>query len=81
MTEPLIDRTHNDAGFKVRAIIDNALADLFQLGCNSRDAAATMMACQAIARIKDNEERRSVAQFAAELVWDIDDTDDGKVSE
>jgi hypothetical protein len=68
------DRRHNDPGAKCRAIIDDAIAELLMLPMESRDAAASMMACQAIARIEDNEVCRRVAQFAAESVWDIDDT-------
>ena len=73
----MIDRTHDHKGPKVAAIVDDAIADLLLLGTASRDAAAALMACQAIARIEDNEERRSVAHFAAESVWDFDDTEDG----
>ena len=68
------DRTHNDTGAKLRAIVDNAISELVELGMESRDAAAFAMAVQSIVRIEDNEERRKVAQFAAEMVWDVDDT-------
>jgi hypothetical protein len=71
----MIDRTHNDMGQKVRAIVDNAIADLFLLGgVQSRDDAAMLMACQAIVRINDNEKRREVEEFVSQLVWDVDDT-------
>ena len=70
----MMDRTHNDVGAKASAIIDDAIAELFMLGMDNRDAAATLMACQAILRIEDNEQRRSVERFASESVWDIDDT-------
>jgi len=70
----MIDRTHDDVGRKVAAIVDDAIADLLLLGTDSRDTAAALMACQAIGRIDDNEERRSVAKFAAESVWDFDGT-------
>jgi hypothetical protein len=73
----MIDRTHNDVALKVAAIVDDAIADLLLLGTASRDAAAALMACQAIVRIEDNEECRSVAKFAAESVWDFDDTGGG----
>jgi hypothetical protein len=42
----------------------------------SWDEAASMLACQAILRIEDNEKRRQVEQFAIDSVWDVDDTDD-----
>ena len=70
------DRTHNDPAAKVAAIVDDAIAELVLLGVESRDAAAAMMAFQAILRINDNEVCRTVEKFAAESVWDIDDTDD-----
>lgn len=69
-----MDRTHGDKGAKVSAIIDNALSELIELGVETPDAAAVLMACQAIMRIDDNEKCRGVAEFAAESVWDIDDT-------
>jgi hypothetical protein len=68
----MTDRTHNDVGFKARAIIDDAIAELFLLGMESRDAAALLMACQAILRIEDNEQVKTVAKFADESVWDVD---------
>lgn len=69
------DRKHNSTGHKVSAIIDDALADLFLLdGVESRDAAAVLMACLATLRIEDNEKRREVERYAAESVWDVDDT-------
>ncbi len=70
------DRTHNDLNAKVRAIVDDAIAELVLLGVESRDAAAAMMACQAILRINDNEVRRTVEKFAADSVWDVDDTEE-----
>jgi len=74
----MIDRTHNDQGAKVSAIIDDALADLFLLeGVEGRDEAAVLMACLATLRIEDNEKRREVEQYAAQLVWDVDDTGGG----
>ena len=68
------DRTHDDPGHKVRAIVDDAIAELLMLPMESRDDAASMMACQAIVRIEDNEKVKEVARFAAESVWDVDDT-------
>lgn len=69
------DRTHDDVGQKARAIIDNAIADLFLLGFESRDQAAQMMACQATLRIEDNETRKLVEQFVQDSIWDVDDTE------
>jgi hypothetical protein len=71
------DKTHNSIGHKVSAIVDDAIAELLLLGVESRDAAAAMMACQAILRINDNEVAKTVEQFAIDSVWDIDDTKDG----
>ena len=71
----MIDRNHNDLNHKVRAIVDGAIAELLMLGMDSRDAAAAMMACQAILRIDDNEVCKRVEKFASESVWDVDDTD------
>jgi hypothetical protein len=70
----MIDRTHNDVGQKVRAIVDNAISELLELGTDSRDSACVLMACQAIIRIDDNEQRRTVEEFAQDSVWDVDDT-------
>jgi hypothetical protein len=70
----MIDRTHKDKGQKVRAIVDNAISELLELGTESRDGAAMLMACQAIVRIDDNEKRREVEEFVSQLVWDVDDT-------
>ena len=61
------DRTHNDLGRKVQAIVDDAIAELLLLPMESRDEAAAMMACQAILRIEDNEIRRGVEQFAIDF--------------
>ena len=73
----MIDRHHDDLGHKVRAIVDDAIAELLLLGMESHNAAAKMMACQAILRIDDNEACKEVVQFARDSVWDVDDTDDG----
>jgi hypothetical protein len=70
----MTDRRHNDTGLKIGAIVDNALSELIVLGMESKDAAAVMMAVQAIVRIDDNEKVKEVAEFAAESVWDFDDT-------
>jgi hypothetical protein len=63
----------HDAGQRISAIIDRAVADMSELTME-REAACVMLACQAIVRIDDNEERRSVAEFAAQSVWVIDDS-------
>ena len=70
----MTDRTHDNTGLKIQAIVDDAIAELLLLGMESRDAAAFMMVCQAVVRIEDNEVRRQAAEFADELVWDVDDT-------
>jgi hypothetical protein len=70
----MMDRTHRNNGAKVSAIVDDAIAELYLLGMESRDDAAVLMACQAIIRIEDNEQRRSVEKFAIDSVWDVDDT-------
>jgi hypothetical protein len=75
----MIDRTHNYVALKVAAIVDDAIAELLLLdGVQSRDSAAEIMACLAIARIEDNEVRRGVEQFAIDSVWDVDDTGGGE---
>ena len=68
------DRNHNDPNQKVRVIVDDAIAELLLLGMRSQDAAAEMLACQAILRIDDNEVCKQVEKFAIESVWDVDDT-------
>jgi hypothetical protein len=72
------DRTHKDLGAKVAAIVDDAIADLLLLGMDSKDAAAFMMAVQATLRIDDNAKRRELEKYVSELVWDVDDTTEGK---
>ena len=74
----MIDRTHDKLGFKVAAIVDNAISELLELGTETRDQAASLMACQALMRIEDNEVRRGVEQFAIDSVWDVDDTEKSK---
>jgi len=49
------DRTHNDANARVRAIVDDAIAELLLLGMDGKDSAASLMAFQAALRIDDNE--------------------------
>jgi hypothetical protein len=61
------DRTHDDMNAKVRAIIDDAIAELYLLGMESRSQAASLMAIQAICRIDDDEDGVTVATFAAEM--------------
>jgi hypothetical protein len=69
------DRTHSDIGLKVRAIVDDAIAELLLLGVESRDRAAEMMACQAAIRIEDNEIMKGVERFVHDSIWDVDDTE------
>jgi hypothetical protein len=73
------DRTHDDDGTVVQAIVDGAITSLFLIGMESRDRAAQLLANMAILRIEDNEIRREVEQFAIESVWDVDDTHEGGV--
>jgi hypothetical protein len=70
------DRTHDDMNAKVRAIIDDAIAELLMLPMESRNAAAQLMACQAVLRINDNEVVKEVERFVHESIWDVDDTGD-----
>lgn len=74
----MMDRTHNDPSAKVRAIVDDAIAELLLLGMDSKDDAAFLMAAQASLRIDDNEKRRELEKYVSELVWDVDDTGGGK---
>lgn len=60
------DRTHNDLNAKIRAIIDDAIAELYLVGLESRSSAATLMAIQATIRIEDPKDVESFAQFVAE---------------
>ena len=62
------DRTHDDPGMKVRAIIDDALAELLMLGAESADKAAKLMACQAIVRIDDPAIIAQVADYAESFI-------------
>lgn len=63
-----LDRTHGDTNAKARAIVDDAIAELLMLGMVSRSSAAAMMAIQAMCRIEDDEEQRTVADFANSLI-------------
>lgn len=72
------DRTHDDLNAKFRAIVDNAISELLELGLESRDQAAFGMAIQAILRIEDNEVVKQVEKFAHESIWDVDDTGDNQ---
>ena len=64
----MIDRCHDDLNAKARAIIDDAIAELFMLGMDSRDSAASMMAVQAMVRIDDPSAMEGVAAFATSLI-------------
>jgi hypothetical protein len=61
------DRTHDDPNARVRAIVDDAIAELYLIGMESRSSAASLMAIQAIIRIDDPNDRAAVAKFAAEM--------------
>jgi hypothetical protein len=56
--------------------VDNAIADLLQLGMESRDQAAMLMACQAAISIQDNEIMKEVESFVHDSIWDVDDLND-----
>ena len=62
------DRQHSDPNARVRAIVDDAIAELLLVGLESRAAAASLMAIQAMIRIDDEAEMASVAEFAASLI-------------
>jgi hypothetical protein len=62
------DRTHTDKNAKVRAIVDDAIAELLMIGMESRSEAAALMAIQAMIRIDDEPVMESVAEFAASLI-------------
>lgn len=64
------DRTHDDTNAKVRAIVDDAIADLLMIGMASGSSAASLMAIQAMLRIDDPATMRTVAEFAASLIGD-----------
>lgn len=62
------DATHNDLNAKVRALIDDALAELVLLGLPSADEAASLMAIQSMIRIGDEAILCSVVEFANSLI-------------
>lgn len=64
----MTDRTHDDPNAKVRAIIDDTLADLLMLGMDGPAQAAKLMAFQAIVRIHDPEIIAEVADFAESFI-------------
>lgn len=64
----MTDRTHRDPNARVRAIVDDAIAELMLVGIETRDAAAAGMAIQAIIRINDPAAMESVAAFAASMI-------------
>lgn len=64
----MTDRTHDDANAKVRAIIDDAIAELLLLGMESADQAAKLMAIQSIVRVEDLEVTAQIADFAESLI-------------
>lgn len=64
----MTDKRHSDLQAKTRAIIDDAIAELYLLGMNSADSAAQLMAIQSIIRIESNEARKAIAAFAEEMV-------------
>ena len=72
------DRTHNDDQAKVRAIVDDAIAELLMTGMASRAHAAAGMAIQAMIRIDDEAEMASIAEFAASLIPIHDDDGAGE---
>ena len=67
------DRIHDDKNAKVRAIVDDAIAELLMVGMESSSAAASLMAIQAMLRIDDRSTMESVAKFALSLLDDGDD--------
>jgi hypothetical protein len=63
----MTDRSHSDLNAKVRATVDDAIAEFLMMGMQSRSAAAALMAIQAMIRIEDEREIESVMRFAAGL--------------
>ena len=61
------DATHPHMNAKIKAIIDDAIAELFLCGFESRDNAAALMAIQSIIRIDDPDLLDQVADFADEM--------------
>lgn len=64
----MTDRTHGDLNAKVRAIIDDSIADLLLLGMESADQAAKLMATQAVLRVNDPEVIAAIVDFADSLI-------------
>lgn len=62
------ERTHNDLNAKVRAIVDEAIAELLMLGMDGAESAAKLMAVQAIVRIDDPKGIAEIADFAESLI-------------
>lgn len=70
------DRTHTNTNARVRAIVDDAIAELVMVGLESRSAAANLMAIQAIIRIEDEDEIESLIKFVADTYGLNDENDD-----
>jgi hypothetical protein len=66
----MIDRCHNDVTAKVKAIVDDAIAELLLLGMESRDEAAFLMASQAFVRIEGDDKRDEFKGFIGYLEGD-----------
>ncbi|MCZ8320834.1 MAG: hypothetical protein O9296_04515 [Novosphingobium sp.] len=64
----MIDATHNNLNAKVRAHVDDALAELMLLGFETADAAASLMALQSMICIKDEQKLQRIVDFANSLV-------------
>ena len=64
----MTDRTHDDPNAKVRAIIDDTLADLVLLGVENADQAAKLLAYQAIVRVENPEIIGQIADFAESFI-------------
>lgn len=63
----MTDRVHDDPNAKVRAIIDDAIAELYLIGMEGSSSAATLMAIQAIIRIDKPDDLETVARFIGEM--------------
>ena len=63
----MTDRQHDDIHFKIRAIIDDTLADLLMLGLASRDDATFLMAVQGSVRIESADKLDELATFIDDL--------------
>ncbi|GAA4643968.1 hypothetical protein GCM10023115_19280 [Pontixanthobacter gangjinensis] len=62
------DRTHNNDNAKFRAIIDNALSEMVELGIKNSTDAAMLMAIQSIVRIHDTAKLTELAEFLADSI-------------